>query len=181
MRSISYRGRQAIEIDNADLVITVLVEGGHIASMMRKTGNAAGLNPLWTPPWPAVEPSEYSVERHPEFGTTQEAPILASIMGHNICLDTYGGPSAEEAAAGKPIRKMGANCWRASFHQSLSCVSRFNWVFHSHTKSASAKLVPVSMPVQPGSQTLNPADIVPVWRSPSPRKEAQPRRDKHPA
>ncbi len=107
VRSISYRGRQAIEIDNADLVITVLVEGGHIASMVRKAGNAAGLNPLWTPPWPAVEPSEYSVERHPEFGTTQEAPILASIMGHNICLDTYGGPSAEEAAAGMPIHGEG--------------------------------------------------------------------------
>jgi hypothetical protein len=88
-------------------VIVALVEGCHIASMVRKSGGAAGINPLWTPPWPAVEPSAYNVERHPEFGTTQEAPILASIMGHSICLDTYGAPSPEEAAAGMPIHGEG--------------------------------------------------------------------------
>ena len=29
-----------------------------------------------------------------------EAKLLAGIMGHNLCLDLFGGPSAEEAAAG---------------------------------------------------------------------------------
>jgi len=107
MRSIGYRDRQAIEIESKDLVVTVLREGGHIASIVRKSGPAAGVNPLWTPPWPAIEPSTYTPEANPEYGASQESPILASIMGHNICLDTYGGPSAEEAAAGMPIHGEG--------------------------------------------------------------------------
>lgn len=109
MRWVDYRGRRAVEIENADLVVTVLKEGGHIASIARKKGHSSGVNPLWTPPWSAIEPSIYQASpgEYPEFGTTDEAPILASIMGHNICLDTYGGPSPEEAAAGIPIHGEG--------------------------------------------------------------------------
>lgn len=103
MRPVTCRGRRAVEIGNGDLAVTVLLEGGHIASIVRKSGPSAGLNPLWSPPWPAIEPSRYSAAEHPEYGTSQEAPILASIMGHNVCLDTYGAPSPEEAAAGMPI------------------------------------------------------------------------------
>ena len=33
--------------------------------------------------------------------------LLAGILGHNICLDTFGGPSAEEAAAGMPVHGEG--------------------------------------------------------------------------
>lgn len=107
MRPVRYRDRHAFEIENADLVVTILREGGHIASIVRKSGAAARVNPLWTPPWPAMEPSTYDPVRHPEYGTSAEAPILASIMGHNICLDTYGAPSVEEAAAGMPIHGEG--------------------------------------------------------------------------
>lgn len=107
MQDVLYRGRQAVEISNAHLAVTVLREGGHIASISRTAGRSAGVNPLWTPPWPAIEPSAYSAEGNPEYGSSQEAPILASIMGHNICLDTYGGPSPEEAFAGMPIHGEG--------------------------------------------------------------------------
>src|ERR1043166_8696748 len=31
-----------------------------------------------------------------------ESKLLSCIMGHNLCLDVFGGPSPEEAAAGFP-------------------------------------------------------------------------------
>ena len=92
-----YRGRRAAVIDGEAVRVTVLEEGGHIAEIFDKR---SGVNPLWTPPWPSIEPSAYAPARHAEYGTTVEAPLLAGIMGHNLCVDIFGGPSDEEAAAG---------------------------------------------------------------------------------
>jgi len=94
-----YRGRRAATIENDALRVVVLREGGHIAAIEHK---ALGLNPLWTPPWPSIEPSGYNGTMHPEFGSESDAALLAGIMGHNLCLDLFGGPSDEEAAAGIP-------------------------------------------------------------------------------
>jgi len=93
----TYRGRRAATIANDDLRVTVVAEGGHIAEILDKR---TGINPLWTPPWPSVEPSAYDRVSHPEFGSGADAKLLAAIMGHNLCLDIFGGPSPEEAAAG---------------------------------------------------------------------------------
>jgi hypothetical protein len=41
--------------------------------------------------------------RQPQYGTSNEALVLSGIMGHSICLDTYGDPSREETAAGIPV------------------------------------------------------------------------------
>ena len=92
-----YRGRRAATIENDDVRVTVLEEGGHIAEMLDKR---SGINPLWTPPWQSIEPSSYVPSAHPEYGTSSEAALLAGLMGHNLCLDIFGGPSEEEAAAG---------------------------------------------------------------------------------
>ena len=97
MTETAYRGRRAAVLQNQNLRVTVLREGGHIAEIFDKQ---TGVNPLWTPPWPSMEPSEYDPIKHPEFGTGTEARLLAGIMGHNLCLDIFGGPSPEEAAAG---------------------------------------------------------------------------------
>ncbi len=95
-----YRGRRALTIENSRLRVTVLVEGGHLAEVYDKH---AGVNPLWTPPWPSIEPSQYDPVRHEAYGRGLEAELLAGIMGHNLCLDIFGGPSPEEAAAGLPV------------------------------------------------------------------------------
>jgi hypothetical protein len=92
-----YRGRRATTIENEHLRVTVLHEGGHIAEVHDK---AAEINPLWTPPWDSCEPSAYLRTRNPEYGTGSDAQLLAGIMGHNVCLDIFGGPSEAEAAAG---------------------------------------------------------------------------------
>jgi hypothetical protein len=100
MTEITFKERRAERIENDQIRVTATLEGGHIAEIQHK---ASGVNPLWIPPWPSIEPSTYDATRHPEYGSGNEAQLLAGIMGHNICLDTFGGPSPEEAAAGMPV------------------------------------------------------------------------------
>jgi hypothetical protein len=92
-----YLGRRAASIENADLRVTVLEEGGHIAEIFDK---AAGVNPLWSPPWATIEPSAYADTGAAMYGGGTDGPLLAGIMGHNLCLDIFGPPSEEEAKAG---------------------------------------------------------------------------------
>ncbi len=80
--------------------VTVLREGGHLAEILDKS---SGVNPLWTPPWPSIEPSTYDPKLHPEYGADAESKLLSGIMGHNLCLDIFGPPSEEEAAAGLTV------------------------------------------------------------------------------
>lgn len=89
--------RRIARIENELVRVTVMQEGGHVAEILHKK---SGINPLWDPPWPSIEPSEYSRERHPEYGSDAESQLLAGIKGHNLCLDLFGPPSPEEAAAG---------------------------------------------------------------------------------
>jgi len=97
MPETRFCGRRAAFIEDDDLRVTVLKEGGHVAEIFDKR---AGVNPLWIPPWPSIEPSSYVPRQHPEYGSASDARLLAGIMGHNLCLDIFGGPSDEEFAAG---------------------------------------------------------------------------------
>jgi hypothetical protein len=97
MSHTTYLGRRAARLANEHLEVIVTVEGGHIAAIRDL---ATGVNPLWTPPWPSIEPSAYDPVRHPEYGNNAESRLLAGILGHNLCLDLFGAPSDEEAAAG---------------------------------------------------------------------------------
>jgi hypothetical protein len=100
MAETRYRGRRAHAIENELLRVTVLVEGGHIAEILDKQ---SGVNPLWTPPWPSIEPSTYNPQQHPEYGADSESKLLSGIMGHNLCIDIFGPPTEEEAAAGLTV------------------------------------------------------------------------------
>src|SRR6478752_6474872 len=94
----TYHNRGAVQIETDVLRATCLVEGGHIAEILHKP---TGVNPLWTPPWPSIEPSQYNPEIHGAlYGADAESKLLAGILGHNLCLDLFGPPSPEEAAAG---------------------------------------------------------------------------------
>ncbi len=100
MTETKYRGRRATSIENELVRVTVLTEGGHIAEILDKR---SGVNPLWTPPWDSIEPSTYDLRKHPEYGADSESRLLSGIMGHNLCMDIFGPPSEEEAAAGLTV------------------------------------------------------------------------------
>jgi hypothetical protein len=92
--------RKIVTVENRELRVTVTVEGGHIAEITEKS---TGVNPLWVPPWPSIEPSQHSFEKHPEYGNDAESKLLAGIVGHNLALDIFGGPSLEEFRAGLTV------------------------------------------------------------------------------
>ena len=89
--------RKVVRIENDELMVAVTLEGGHISEIIEKN---SGINPLWTPPWPSIEPSKYSATTHPEYGNDWESKLLSGILGHNLCLDIFGPPSEAEYAAG---------------------------------------------------------------------------------
>ena len=105
MPSVTFKGRRAAAIENDHLRVTVLQEGGHVGEIFHKQ---AGINPLWIPPWPSIKPSTYSLAKNPEYGADAESKLLSGIMGHNLCLDIFGGPSADEAAAGLGVHGEGS-------------------------------------------------------------------------
>ena len=111
----TFNGRRAVVVENAALRVTVLEGGGHIASVLDK---ASGVSPLWIPPWPSIEPSAYGEGHHAVYGSGAEGRLLAGIMGHNLCLDMFGGPSEEEAAAGLTVHGEGVGRRRTSFEGS---------------------------------------------------------------
>jgi hypothetical protein len=92
-----FHGRRAAQLENGQIRVTVLGEGGHIAEVRHQ---ATGVNPLWIPPWPTIEPTQFGPTHHATYGANAEGKLLSGIMGHNLCLDVFGGPSPEEAAAG---------------------------------------------------------------------------------
>ena len=100
MPEVILHERRAVQIENDSLRVTVLVEGGHIAEILHKR---AGVSPLWIPHWDSLEPSMFTPDAHHRFGSGADAKLLAGIMGHNLCLDIFGGPSAEEALAGLTV------------------------------------------------------------------------------
>src|SRR5438876_10672035 len=93
----TYRNRQAVQIENELIRLTVLAEGGHIAELVHKP---TGINPLWTPPWPSLNQSAYDAANHPEYGGNSERRLLAGLMGQTLGWDILGGPSEIEPAAG---------------------------------------------------------------------------------
>jgi hypothetical protein len=101
----NFHQRRAVQIENGNIRLTVLQEGGHIAEILHKP---SGVNPLWIPPWPSIEPSTYGLEKHAEYGSDAESKLLSGIMGHNLCLDLWGSPSPEEAAAGMTVHGEGS-------------------------------------------------------------------------
>jgi len=102
---VTFKGRRAAQIENDFLRVTVLEEGGHVAEVFDKR---AGVNPLWIPHWTSVEPSAFGPEQYGLFGIGPDAKLLVGIMGHNLCLDLFGGPSPEETEAGLTVHGEGS-------------------------------------------------------------------------
>jgi|SRR5215831_5564980 len=92
---MKFLNREAFQLETETLRVTVLKEGGHIAEILHKK---ADVNPLWIPPWPSIEPSQYDELRHPEYGRDVDSKLICGIMGQSLCLDTFGPPPMKTSA-----------------------------------------------------------------------------------
>jgi hypothetical protein len=104
-KSSSWRGRQAFVLENDLIRLITLTGGGHVAEFRFRGGSGLStMNPLWIPPWKTIEPHRYREKAHAAaYGTPAVGRMISGIVGHNLCLDYFGGPSEEEARQGLSI------------------------------------------------------------------------------
>jgi hypothetical protein len=87
LKKDAFENRPALLISNGKLELTVMVEGGAFARLLR-LDDPGKLSPLWDPARAAREEGKEST-----FGAS---------LGHFVCVDGFGSPSPEERAAGFP-------------------------------------------------------------------------------
>jgi hypothetical protein len=92
-----FRNRSAVVLENEYLRVTVMEYGGHIAEIVRPFSQ---VNPMWQPAWISIDPTEWNASCEPIYGSAYEGKMLSCVLGHFLCLDTFGIPSLEERAAG---------------------------------------------------------------------------------
>lgn len=97
---MKFQNREALQLETDALRVTVLTGGGHIAEILHKK---TGINPLWIPPWPSIEPSDYDPLQQRRYGLSADSKLLCGIMGHSLCLDFFGPPSNEELSQGMSV------------------------------------------------------------------------------
>lgn len=95
IRTVVRHGRRMWELDNGALTLAIAVGGGHLAEL--RLAVRPEVNPFWIPPWKSMEPWSY---RPPVHDRRYGEKLLASILGHNLCLSYFGPPSEEEKTAG---------------------------------------------------------------------------------
>ncbi len=93
---MKFLGRDAVQLENEALRVTLLTEGCHIAEIFHKK---AAINPLWIPPWSVPNADDRASGKSGQtYGP--DTHVLSGVMGHHICLDLFGEPSETERAAG---------------------------------------------------------------------------------
>jgi hypothetical protein len=95
IRTVVRHGRRMWELDNGALTLAIAVGGGHLAEL--RLAVRPEVNPFWIPPWKSMEPWTY---RPPIHDRRYSEKLLASILGHNLCLSYFGPPSEEEKRQG---------------------------------------------------------------------------------
>ncbi len=88
--STTWRGVAAWRVAGGTLELVITEVGGHLAAI-RLIGEE--INPLWQPAWHAADPR--AVPEGGYYGGC-EAGLLAAIVGHNVCIDRFGPPHADE-------------------------------------------------------------------------------------
>lgn len=105
--SLHWRGLPAWRIVTAELEVVVTRLGAQIAALQLP---GCAINPLWQPGWPASHPAALPADAEAVYGSGPEASLLAGIVGHNLCLDRFGGPWPE---TGIPVHgEAGAVDWQ---------------------------------------------------------------------
>ena len=100
--SIRWKGREATQLTNGVVELIALTGGGHLAEFRLVEQNGLpSQNVFWEAPWETVDPaSGRSEELSKTYGSPETGKFLAGYTGHALCLDYFGPPSRDEAAAG---------------------------------------------------------------------------------
>ena len=91
-------GRQAYVVENGKLRVSALRGGGHLAELRLLTDDARlGINPLYVPHYPTIEPYLYDPAQHAtQYAEGENARLTAGYMGHLLCFPAFGPPSPDE-------------------------------------------------------------------------------------
>jgi len=96
-QKVKFADRVGWKLQNDLIEVVVLEGGGHIVCAKFVKKDMPQTNPFWIPHWKSIEPKDFDKKKHaPIYGDDHEGKLLASLMGHNICLDFFGVPSPEE-------------------------------------------------------------------------------------
>ena len=105
--AVPWNDRRAYRVSNANVELTALVGGGHIADF-RLCGSP--VNVLWESPWPTIEPQTFCSREHAAFyGDGPVGRFLSGYTGHALALGYFGMPSPEEAERGMGLHGEAAN------------------------------------------------------------------------
>lgn len=107
-----WNGRRAVVLANDVVQMTLLSGGGHVASF----SPVGGPNVLWEAEWKTIEPRQFRPKRDARtYGDPPVGNFLSHFTGHPVCVDYFGGPSAEEAAQGLPLHgEIASQPWNIS-------------------------------------------------------------------
>jgi len=94
--AITFRDRQAIRLQSDSFQVVTTTGCGHLASLRIPD---VDVNPLWEPPWPGIEPGDYDPDKHLDIYGPGEGRLLASLVGHNLCLNHFGDLTEQEEEA----------------------------------------------------------------------------------
>ena len=92
----TWRGRPAWRFANDQVVVIITHTGAQLAAIHHSDDD---LNPFWQPPWPAKAGNSLSDEELVYYGGALVGPLLADIVGHNLCCDRFGAPWPGRAQA----------------------------------------------------------------------------------
>jgi hypothetical protein len=105
--TVTWNDRRAYGLSNANVELTVLLGGGHVADF-RLSGSP--VNVLWESPWPTIEPQTFSSREHATlYGDGPVGRFLCGYTGHALALGYFGMPSSEEAERGMGLHGEAAN------------------------------------------------------------------------
>ena len=104
---VPWNDRRAYRLSNANVELTALVGGGHIADFRLR---GSSINVLWESPWPTIEPQTFSSREHAAiYGDGPVGRFLCGYTGHALALGYFGMPSSEEAERGMGLHGEAAN------------------------------------------------------------------------
>jgi hypothetical protein len=105
--TVPWNDRRAYRLSNANVELTALLGGGHVADF-RLSGSP--VNVLWESPWPTIEPQTFSSREHAAlYGDGPVGRFLCGYTGHALALGYFGMPSSEEAERGMGLHGEAAN------------------------------------------------------------------------